>query len=345
MPSEIAGYIAHPSAWLGSEIAHDDAWLYRFTARDLAEIEAALAGLRGRDLPLPAVTRRDFPLPTLGARLEELRHELRDGRGFVALRGLPVKEYGEEAAALAYWGLGLHFGRPVAQDVAGTLMGTVRDTGKRWGELGVRGPDTNGQLSFHTDFSDMVALLCLQKARLGGLSRIASAVTIHNLLLREAPEHLPLLYRGFRYIRREAVESERPVTQPIPVFGYHAGLLSCRLVPERIQAAAQRMETPLSASEQAALDAVAAVARRPEVHLDMDLLPGDIQILNNYVALHSRTAFEDGDAPDERRRLLRLWISFEGERRALPPGFPQSNGYRAPDCPAPPGAVELGLAV
>ena len=38
--------------------------------------------------------------------------------------------------------------------------------------------------------------------------------------------------------------------------------------------------------------------------------PGDIQILNNYVTLHSRTEFVDADDPKLKRHLLRLWLQF-----------------------------------
>src|SRR5690606_9647373 len=137
---------------------------------------------------------------------------------------------------------------------AGDVLGHIRDFGKRWGELGVRGYQTNGHLIFHTDFSDIVGLLSLRKPKSGGLSRIASSISVHNLLLREHPEYLPTLYRGFRYIKRDAVESDKPVTDRIPVFGYHNAILSCRVVRERIDAAATRLDEPLTPLERAALD-------------------------------------------------------------------------------------------
>jgi hypothetical protein len=42
----------------------------------------------------------------------------------------------------------------------------------------------------------------------------------------------------------------------------------------------------------------------------MELEPGDMQLLNNYVVLHSRTDFEDHAEPERRRHLLRLWLSI-----------------------------------
>ena len=42
--------------------------------------------------------------------------------------------------------------------------------------------------------------------------------------------------------------------------------------------------------------------------------PGDVQLLNNHVCVHGRTAFEDWDEPDHRRHLLRLWLSMPNSR-------------------------------
>jgi hypothetical protein len=41
----------------------------------------------------------------------------------------------------------------------------------------------------------------------------------------------------------------------------------------------------------------------------MYLRPGDMQILNNHVTLHSRTEFEDFEEPAKKRCLFRLWLA------------------------------------
>jgi hypothetical protein len=51
------------------------------------------------------------------------------------------------------------------------------------------------------------------------------------------------------------------------------------------------------------------VTKRPELILEFTLQPGEAYFINNYTILHARTAFDDGDAPeDARRHLLRLWL-------------------------------------
>jgi hypothetical protein len=47
----------------------------------------------------------------------------------------------------------------------------------------------------------------------------------------------------------------------------------------------------------------------------MLLEPGDLQLLNNYVCLHSRTEFEDFQEEDRKRHLLRLWLSTPDAQR------------------------------
>ena len=46
--------------------------------------------------------------------------------------------------------------------------------------------------------------------------------------------------------------------------------------------------------------------------------PGDIQLLNNHVTLHSRTEFEDWPEEDRKRHLLRMWLSMPNTRELSP---------------------------
>jgi len=62
-------------------------------------------------------------------------------------------------------------------------------------------------------------------------------------------------------------------------------------------------------AERAIIDTFEAVTKRPELMLEFTLQPGEAYFINNYTILHARTAFDDGDAPeDARRHLLRLWL-------------------------------------
>jgi alpha-ketoglutarate-dependent taurine dioxygenase len=180
----------------------------------------------------------------------------------------------------------------------------------------------------------MVGLLCLRRSLEGGLSSIVSSVTVHNEIAKAHPEYLGLLYNGFYYIRREAALTERGVSdRPIPVFGYRDGQVSARYIRNQINAGAVKREVPLTTLETAALDLLDEQTRRADLRLDMDLEAGDIQLINNYTILHSRTGFVDGPEPHQKRHMLRLWLKFP-KPWPLSPEFPAHMGYQpAQDTP------------
>lgn len=319
--------VRHPSAWYGGDLAADPTWIVPLAPSHLEEISSAVASVKARGLAFSALDKSDFPLPTLAPQLRTWLTDVTDGRGFVLVRGLNVSDYSDEDVATIFWGLGLHLGTAVRQNPRGDLLGHVYDHGRRYGDLDVRGYETSAHLPFHTDSGDVVGLLCLRPAASGGLSSVVSAVTIHNEILQRHPDCLAPLYRGFHYIRREVALSESGVTPyRIPVFGARDGLLSVRLIRNQINAACTKTGIPLAPIEQAALDLFDELAQAPDIHLDMDLQAGDIQFCNNYVVLHSRTSYVDFPQPEQRRHMIRLWLTMD-ERRPLAEGFPPQNGY------------------
>jgi hypothetical protein len=219
-------------------------------------------------------------------------------------------------------------GAPLYQNPQGEILGHVYDQGRTYGNIDVRGYETNAYLPYHTDAGDMVGLLCLRRAVKGGISSIVSSVTVHNEILAQHPEYLGLLYNGFYYIRREAALTEHGVSErPIPVFGCRDGVVSCRYIRNQINAGAVKRDVPLTTLEKAALDFFDEQTRRPDLRLDMDLEAGDIQFINNYTTVHSRTEFVDGPEPHQKRHMLRLWLKFP---KPWPLGseFPAHMGYK-----------------
>jgi len=319
--------VRHNSAWYGRDLANDPSWLVHLTPQDLTEIATAVQRVQAHHLTLAQVGRSSFPLPTLGEKLKQNLEEIRTGRGFVVLRGLNATDYTDEQVGLIFWGIGAHLCIPVTQNPQGDLLGHVYDHGRRYGDIDVRGYETNAHLPFHSDGCDLVGLLCLRRAKTGGLSSIVSSVTLHNEILRQHPEYLPPLYNGFHYIRREAALTDNPVTpHRVPVFGAKDGFISARLIRNQINAACQKTNTPLQPLEREALDFLDSLAHDPDIHLDMDLQVGDMQLCNNYTILHSRTGFQDFPEPERRRHMIRLWLTFQ-QRRPLADGFAAHEGY------------------
>lgn len=55
-------------------------------------------------------------LPSLGAILTAIQDEVTWGRGFALIRGVPVDRYTRKEALIAYWGIGLYWGKAVPQN-------------------------------------------------------------------------------------------------------------------------------------------------------------------------------------------------------------------------------------
>ena len=328
MPLICTAPIPGPKAWRGADLAADTSWIVTLSGAEIADLDHALAVARASGRPLAEIGRDHFPLTVMRARLDAALGEMYEGRGFVVLRGLPVRRYSDEDMGWIFWGMGRYLGSPLYQNPQGDLLGHVYDHGRTYGNIDVRGYETNAYLPYHTDAGDVVGLLCLRRSLEGGLSSLVSSVTVHNEIVKQRPEYLGLLYNGFYYIRREAALTERGVSdRPIPVFGYRDGQVSARYIRNQINAGAVKREVPLTTLEKAALDFLDEQTRRPDLRLDMDLQPGDIQFINNYTILHSRTGFVDGPEPHQKRHMLRLWLKFP-RPWPLSPEFPAHMGYK-----------------
>jgi hypothetical protein len=281
----------------------------RLDEEDVAELERARDAVRRRGIELAAMRRADFPLPGLAARVAAWRDELRHGRGFLVVRGLPVARWGDDDAALVYWGLGLHLGRPGAQNAIGDLLGHVVDTGEDAANPFVRRYRTAGDIAYHCDLADAVGLLCLRTARRGGASRIVSSVTVYDELLRRRPDLVDRLYEPVALDRRDEGQSGPGWVPAIPC-RHDAGRLRTFYHSDYFRSAARHADAPVGPRERELFEVYEAIASEPGVHLDMQFEPGDVQLVSNHVVLHARTAYEDWPEPERKRHLLRLWLTL-----------------------------------
>ncbi|OAO04856.1 hypothetical protein A8B75_06865 [Sphingomonadales bacterium EhC05] len=322
----VATPIKSKADWRASQWRKDDSWIYHLSESQIAELDAALTHAKGKGLTGIAIKRDDFPLPSLGPVLDELAEELVNGRGFFLIRGFPALDYSKEDASSVFWGMGNYIGSPWPQNARGDVLGDVRDTGRSILDPTVRGYQTNIRLPFHTDGSDLVGLMCLRTSKTGGLSSIVSSVACHNELARSRPELCERHYSPFAYDWRG---EEKPGSTPyyeMPTFTRHDGRLFNRYIRGFIDSAQRFEELPrLSATDIKALDALDALTVDPDFRLDMELQPGDVQFVNNYVIFHSRTAYEDYEEEDRKRHLKRLWLSTD-KYESRPDSF-TNRGY------------------
>jgi hypothetical protein len=161
-----------PAAWRGDELAASAAWKENLRPEHADELRRAVAAARASGRAMQDLSAADFPLPSLSAEVARWRRELMHGRGFLLVRGLPVRDWSAAEAELAFWGLGLHLGIPGAQNLEGDLLGHVTDLSATAGHADERLYRTNRNIRFHCDAADVVGLLCLSASSQGGASRL-----------------------------------------------------------------------------------------------------------------------------------------------------------------------------
>ena len=230
-------------------------------------------------------------------------------------------------APTAYWGIGTYFGSARSQNAKGHLLGHVYDLGGSSAtNPNLRSYATSERQNFHIDRCDVVALLCLRRAKSGGLSAIVSSMTVHNVMAARRPDLLERLYQPFPVDRRGEVPEGKAPFYEAPVFNEHAGTLSVLYSRLHIGSSQRFPEARrLTAEDIEALDMLADLAGDPELRLDMNFMPGDIQFLHNHTILHARSAYEDWPEVERKRHLLRLWLAPPGAR-PLPPVFAECYG-------------------
>ncbi len=313
--------IHNAQAWTGAEMARRTDWQHELTDADRAELRHALDLAKASGRALQELEAGQFPLERLATKLAALRAEALHGRGFFLLRGVPLEGYSPWEAAAAFWGMGLYLGEAVSQNGKSHVLGHVANLGLDYADPEVRGYQTSALLNYHTDFGDLVGLLCLKTPQSGGLSSIASSTTLWNTMLARRPDLAEALLAPVYYTRWGEVGAGQQRHYGMPVFQPCNGRMVVTYVRSAIRKAQLMPEVPrLTAQQLEALDLLDALAADPAIHLSMEFRPGDIQFLCNHFILHSRTSYVDWPEPERRRHLLRLWLACEDGPR-LPGNF------------------------
>ncbi len=297
--------------WTGEALASSIGWRYVLNAseiRDLRKMAAVVRVLIDNDPnKLLSLPENQFHLGVFAPRSDQIFQELKSGNGIALIKGLPIDELEPLDTAIIYWAIGLKLGQATPNNPEGDMFGHITDLGKTQKDANSRGYQTREAMDYHCDQCDIVGLLCLRKAKSGGESKVASSIAMYNEMVRTYPEHAEVLTKPLCWSKMgEYADGEQPYYQS-PVFNFFDSQLCVSFGPIHIIKGHNLDETPaLSSLQREAIRIAEDIA--DEQRYDMVLDRGDMQFLNNYVALHTRSAYEDYEEPERKRLLWRLWL-------------------------------------
>jgi hypothetical protein len=290
-------YYDHPSAWNATNVGGKQGISSALSEAEIQAFDHALLQVQKLDIPVEELTKDNFPLDSISKSVQQWENEIQEGKGILVLTGFPLEKYTKGECGIIYFGLGTHFGAAQSQSLLGDRLGHVVDIGGK--DTRERAYRNSAELALHTDASDIVGMMCLVKAKQGGLSGYCSAPAIYNHLLENRPELLDQLFEGYQYhLFGEEEPGASPITDhKIPVFSEKEGYLSASFLRSYIELGFEELEREKTELESEALDAFDNIAHSSEFRLDFMMEPGDIAFFNNYTVLHTRTEFFDDDAP------------------------------------------------
>jgi hypothetical protein len=326
-----------PAAWDAAQLNSDTRWIFALDDKARGDMRAAIAKACDPDKSLFDYRRSDFDLgsawPVLDAALRETRH----GRGVALVRGLPREGLEEKDFELMTWAIGLNAGVARPQGKASHYISAVRDAGTEYRTGKGRGYSSNAELDFHTDSADTVFLSCYNKAESGGMSITTSSLEAYRRMREEYPQLIEWLHRPVHFSRQGEEAPDEAPSYPHPIFDEADGALFSKWNRNRVTSAQKLAAVPkLTAEHREALETFDRIVRRPDLAHSMWLEPGDVQIINSHVTVHSRTEFVDHEAPAAKRLLFRLWL-------APPDGARLPESWRVLYKAVEPGTVRGGI--
>ncbi len=216
------------------------------------------------------------PLPTLSVKLATWLDEIRTGRGFVVVRGLNVADYTDDEVGTHLLGARrLSWRSRDAESSAATCSGHVYDHGRRYGDIDVRGYETEAAhprfpLRWMRSGRSAVSAACQER-------RAEQHRQLGHATQRDHRQHqmLPPLYQGYHYIKREAALTKLSGDREFLGAGSSVPRMATSvhwLVRNQINAQpASRLSEPLEPLERwRRWISSTAWLDDPAVHLDMD---------------------------------------------------------------------------
>lgn len=303
--------VSDPAEWRSSDIASGEGWRYFLSESDIGALmkmaDSAGEKTDGVISKLLQMNKADFFLGEFALRLSQMYDGLKNGLGIALIKGLPIADMTKFQTAAIYWGIGKHLGEARPNNPEGDMLGLITDLGKTQSDPTSRGYQTKEAMDYHCDQCDIVGLICIRPAMSGGVSKIASSIAMYNDLLDQYPTHAKVLASPFFWTKHGEHERAESPYYESPVFNFLDGKLCTSFGPKHILKGHDLPGTPpLTQLQKEAISNAERLA--DNIRFEMELEQGDMQFLNNYVALHTRSAFTDFEQADKKRLLWRLWL-------------------------------------
>ncbi|KAK4171690.1 hypothetical protein QBC36DRAFT_339484 [Triangularia setosa] len=312
LPSGFPPRLDSELAWTAASLAKAADFILHLSGDDIAEVNTAVAHYKTLDQDGDLVEPINFPLPTLGAKLEQLSRDVHHGKGFSVIRGLNPASYPVEDLSLIYLGLSSYIAEQRGrQDKRGNmLVHIVADNSTKLTAEHHR--HSTKSITFHNEEAgDVVSWLTRSTAAAGGKCIISSAYTIYNVLAATRPDVI-------RTLARSDWPFALPRFQCRPVIFYQDNKLIMNFGRAALlgnEAHPRSKNLPSLTSRQVeALDAIESIARAAEMEIQTQA--GDIHFINNLAVLHRREGFVDG--PSEKRHLVRMRLRSAQQGWAIP---------------------------
>ncbi|MCF8541994.1 MAG: TauD/TfdA family dioxygenase [Candidatus Nanopelagicales bacterium] len=314
--------VSGPLAWRGEELSQSTEWIHLLSDAERAELEEVGRRFLNDNPDLRTVSAADYPLTVCAPAVARWGADMDTGRGFVLVRGLHTHEYSDALSGAIFFVVGLHLGVPMRQNELGDVIDHIIATSSKTMDDPTALPSrVRDKLVFHSDSSDVVALMCLRPSKSGGASSLVSGATLYNEVLRRRPDLAPLLFDEYHWDWKKQDPDAPADTYTSAMVSHVDGVFSIYAGSTMIFSAQSYPGVPPLTPEQIeVIQLVDEITYEPGVALDMNFQPGDMQWLLNYAALHSRTEFTDYPEIQRRRHLLRLWLKRD-VGRPLTPGF------------------------
>lgn len=305
LPQRFPDKVDGPICWSGATgpVPKEQDYVVRLDEQDLAEIKEALEEYKRLGLDAKQANKSNFRLPNLRAKLEQIRDDVYDGRGFAVLRGLDVDSYSSDDLGIVNFGITSYIAEVRGvQDRHGELIMHVQNRGTDDEEHNatVRKP-------FHTDtVCDVLVLVTKECAAEGGASCLVSGWTVYNEIAATRPDIIHTLAKNDW---PHDTYGRLPAFHRRPLLYWEDGniiwVYSQRLLTGSMPHSPRTPGIPgLTLRQANAIGYVQYVSGKHAIKTSME--KGDIRFVNNMGIMHCRESFKDSS--ENKRHLLRLWL-------------------------------------